>query len=553
MTRTTSIPVLLIGAGPIGLLGARLLGQRGVRCVVAERFPSRLNAPKAHALNPRSLEICAQAGLPMAALHAAGTRPQEGACVRMVTSLVGREIGSLPYERQDDAVRTLTPWPLINIAQPEFEAVLASTVDATPQAEVRHGMAWTGCVQDEQGVLSTLVDTRSGEQHLVHSRYLLATDGAGSEVRQALGIGMDGPDALQTSMMIHFQADLRSLLADRPAILYFLFAPGTSHSLIAYDMGGNWVLMHRVTPEAKVEDFTEAVCRQLIRVAVGVEVPDLHIKGVRRWVMSAQVAQRYREGRAFLVGDAAHRFPPSGGLGLNTGIAEIDNLAWKLAMVEAGHASASLLDTYESERKPIAEINTRQSLSNAMRMRVLLQALDVGADRVVDPSKVNARLDDPSARDTIAQAMDYQRPHFDSLRLQLGYVYGEAPNAHEDLPVNVFIPRTIVGARLPHVALADGRSSLDLIAVGAFTLIVSAGSSVWHEAAGRFGAPIVVREQGRDFECEGALVERLGLGPEGALLVRPDAHLLALAEEASPAAIAHCLDAVQQLLHGLRA
>lgn len=534
------VPALIVGGGPVGLMGALLLARRGVRSLLVEKHASRLDAPKAHALNPRSLEICAAAGLPMAALHAVATRPEEGAVVRMVTSLAGEEFGCLTYERQDEAVRELTPWPLINIAQPDFENIVEQAVSQLPGIDLRRGMEWTGCSEEEGGLLSTLVRRGTGETIQVRSRYLIAADGAGSGVREHLGIAMEGAEALQHNMMIHFEADLRAQLAGRPAILYFLFGPGRSRALIAYDIGRTWVLMHPCAPEAQLEDFDEATCRELIRAALGFDAPGLKIRNVRRWVMSAQVAGQYRKGNAFLAGDAAHRFPPSGGLGLNTGIGDIDNLTWKIAACEAGVASAGLLETYEAERKPIAEANMRQSVHNSRQMRRIAEALGYGPDGEYDGGRIAARLAEPESRARITEAVLLQKDHFDSLRLQLGFIYGAA-DADAGLSVGEFKPRAVAGARLPHLALADGRSSLDLVSISGFTLLAGAHSG-WKSLCAGLGVPVACVSPGADFP------ERMGLGPEGALLVRPDGHILAIARDASASSVGRLREALGSYL-----
>ena len=335
----SDVPVLVVGAGPVGLLGARLLARRGLRTVVAEKYAKPLEAPKAHALNPRSLEICAAAGLPMDRIHALATPAAQGAHVRMVATLATQQIGVLPYERQDEAVRSVTPWPLINIQQPRFEAILDEATRGDGLVDVRRGLEWQSCTQDASGIVSVLRDRTTGKEVRLRSRYLVAADGANSDVRRALGIAMEGPEALQHHVMIHFEADLTRVVGDRPAILYFLFGPAAG-VFIAYDIARTWVLMHPHDPASTpLESYTATVCRNIVETAVGTAVPDLAIRDVRSWAMSAQVAACYRQGRAFLAGDAAHRFPPTGGLGLNTGIADIDNLAWKIAAVEQGWAT----------------------------------------------------------------------------------------------------------------------------------------------------------------------------------------------------------------------
>ncbi|HVN63757.1 MAG TPA: FAD-dependent monooxygenase, partial [Candidatus Binataceae bacterium] len=465
-------PVLVIGGGPVGLLGAQLLGCRKIRTLVAEKHASRLDDPKAHALNPRSLEICNAAGLPMDQIHAASTPRGEGGFVRMVTTLAGREIGVLPYERQDDAVRELTPWPLINIQQPKFEAILEQAASRLPEVKIRRELEWVNCEQTQDSILSTLVDRKTGGNVTVRSRYLVAADGARSTVRDAIGIGMDGPADVAENLMIHFEADLRQVVGARPAILYFLFGPGPGGVLIAYDISRTWVFMYPYRPDQTPrESFDQAVCRKLVLAAIGAPVDGVRIKSVRPWSMSAQVASHYREGAVFLAGDAAHRFPPTGGLGLNTGIADIDNLAWKIAAVLNGWATPGILDSYESERREIAQTNMLQSLSNAQRMLKLGEALGQGAGQSVDSATFEARISDPASRAKVDAAVAAQREHFDSLRLQLGYVYGGSQKGDADVSISAFEPKAIAGARLPHVALRGGRSVLDLVNLDGLTLI----------------------------------------------------------------------------------
>lgn len=529
---TLETTALVVGAGPVGLMSGLLLGRRGVAAIVAEKHAGRLEAPKAHALNPRSLEICAAAGLPMAELTALATPAGEGRWVRMVETLARPDFGALPYERQDEAVRALTPWPLINIEQPRFEAVLERAVQAQAGVALRRGLEWRCGQQIGDAVVSTLTDRATGESVRVRSRYLIAADGAASPVREALGVAMDGPEGLAHNMMIHFHADLRAQVGERPAILYFLFGPQSAGVLMAFDIGRNWVLMHPCRPQDRAEDFDEARCRAAIAAAVGSEPADLVVKGARPWVMSAQVARRYRDGGVFLAGDAAHRFPPTGGMGLNTGIGDADNLAWKIAMVERGQAGPALLESYDAERRPIAQVNAGHSMANALRMRFLFDALGYGPDHRVDRETFERRLADPQARAGVDAAVRFQKDHFDSLRLQLGFAYGDALKADDALPIDAFTPKAVAGARLPHVALADGRSSHDILDRGGFTLIAGPGADAAAPAAEPAPAPMTVRIEGRDFEAvDGAAFAQLGLARSGALLVRPDGHILAVFED----------------------
>ena len=248
---------LVVGAGPVGLMTAILLARQGLRSTVIDRFSMRHGAPKAHALNPRSLEICRSAGFDMEAMKRRATPSEDGGWVRFVTTLAGEEIGVMPYERQDEQVLDVTPTPLINLAQPSFEDVLLEEITRSPLIEVRRGQRWVGCEQTSDAVSSTLEDVETGERSQLTTRYVIGADGAGSAVRRELGVEMVGDDTTQAFITIHFAANLRDVVADRPAILYWIMQPPHAGVLIAYDIDRNWCMLYphdpAVTPR---ESFT---------------------------------------------------------------------------------------------------------------------------------------------------------------------------------------------------------------------------------------------------------------------------------------------------------
>lgn len=521
-------PVLIIGGGPVGLITGILLARQGIASTIVERRDRPATAPKAHALNPRSLEICRAAGVDLDAIYARQTPPGEGATVRFVTRLRGEELGALPYERQDDAVRDLTPTPLINIAQPDFEAVLRDCVGRLPLIELSVGEEWLASVEDERGVVSTIRDRRTEREHEVPSQYLIACDGAASPVRQSLGIAMEGVPAVRHNVNIHFAADLRPLVKDRPAILYWLLDPAVNGTLIVYHLASSIVLVHHYDPARnRPEDFTPERCRELVAAAIGDPAVPFEVLGASPWVMTAQVAARYRQGRIFLAGDAAHRFPPSGGLGLNTGIADAHNLAWKIAGVRGGWAAPALLDTYESERRPVAMANSRQSLVNARLITELFGLLGYTADLGQSERRFAERLADPAMRAAISRNIEAHRQHFDSLALQLGYVYGEGGTPPAD--VSRYVPSFRAGARMPHAWIehrGQRVSTLDLLSDTDFTLLTGPGGDAWEAAARAERVPVKIVRLQRDFvDPDGTWSSRSGIDPAGALLVRPDGHI----------------------------
>ena len=546
-----STTVLVVGGGPVGLVSSLLLRQQGIDHVVVERRTGGLAAPAAHVVSARTFEILRSAGVDMDRVLAACAPAEDGAWVRWVTTLVGDELGRVPFERQHELAEldVVTPTPLRNLSQHRLEAVLRDEVDGLAE-----GVEWAGSVQGPDGVTSTLRDVSTGRERTVSSHYVVAADGAGSRIRAALGIPMEGPDVLQDFIMIHVAADLRHLVGDRPATLYWTMDPEVRGVFVAHDLGSTWVFMHDWDPATEsFEDYTPDRCAALFRAAAGVEDLDLEVEHVRRWRMSCQIAERYRDGRVFLVGDAAHRFPPTGGLGLNTGVADAHNLVWKLAAVERGTARADLLDSYESERRPVARSNADKSLDNALRMIDVFVACGVAGTPEESRTAFDAALATDEGRAAIATATQGQDEHFDMLGLQLGFTYeaGAGPVLDDgtpllavDNPVREYAPSTRPGGRLPHAWVewhGDRVSTLDLVRPDRFVLLTSSGA--W-AAAGEVlvdgPVPLLVVRVGIDvLDHEGAWDAVSGIGGTGAVLVRPDHHVAwrSIGPVADPAAV----------------
>lgn len=533
-TNEARTPVLIVGGGPSGALQALLLAQFGIRSIVVERQVTGLLAPKAHALNPRSLEICRSLGLDMVEIYRRATPRSEGGVVRFLTRLTGREFGTLPYERQDDDAYDFTPTPLINIAQPEFEEVLFGSVERSSLIDFRRGHRWVSSTQSDKCVTSE-IDGPDGRYRLT-SGYMIGADGASSDVRRELAIAMEGEPEILAALSITFHADLRPVLADRHGIIHWLTDPEIQGALLAYHEDRLWSYV-TTQPMTQIDTsrYTPDYCKQLIHDAIGVKsgTIDMEISAVVPWTMRAEVATRYRDGRVFLVGDAAHRFPPTGGLGLNTGIHEVHNLAWKIAAVENGWAGPILLDSYETERRSIALQNTEQSLANARRLEALIELacpLDISADEEVFAVWMN----EGDRRDRIAEAIALQAQHFNSLALQLGFTYGSDMPDFSD--VQAYIPRANAGDRLPHCWLSSGGrriSVLDLLSPVAFTLITGSKASAWEPADLQLGAPCKLVQLDDSHLAPINWLKLTGLDGCGALLVRPDGHVLAKAIDAS--------------------
>jgi hypothetical protein len=382
----------------------------------------------------------------------------------------------------------------------------------------------------DDGVETVLVTTELGEKQIHAFDYVIAADGAGSRIRQSLGIEMEGPEALADYLMIHFTADLRHLTEGRRGVLYFLFEPDVNGALIAYDHAKTWVLMHPWSPQSENrEDYDDERCRALIEKAVGHSLPDAVIENVSPWTMSAQVAAQYRKGRVFLAGDAAHRIPPAGGLGLNSGAGDAQNLAWKLAAVLRGEAGEALLDSYEVERQPVARNNCEQSLNNAAKLFDLIAVLH-GPEPEKAADHYAAVSSDPGAFPQLAEVVEEQRPHFDSFNLQLGYRYAshaihDAAPIPEITDVSDYQPSWEAGAHFPHRWIRRRGEIVplqSLLSASRFTLLCGPTAQTLVT-----NSTIDQVRSGEDYEDSQDWESLTGLPAGGAVLIRPDGHIAA--------------------------
>lgn len=532
------VPYLIVGAGPVGMMCALLLAKLGKHSLVIERRSGPQTAPAAHVVNARTLEICRQAGVDMHAVDRIAKSPADAGHTIWLTRLNGEEVGRLPFERQGDECLQYTPTPLRNISQHRFEPILASTLDSLKETSLRFSQQWESAVQDADGVTSVVRDLASGETREVRSRFLIAADGAGSRIRKSLDIEMDGPPRLQSFMMIHFGANLREIVRERPGVLYWIMDPEAGGAFVAHDIDHEWVYMHGFDPdEESDDDYDDDRCRALVLRAIGEDAP-MEVLHRGSWHMSAQVAQAMRRERIFLAGDAAHRFPPTGGLGLNTGVQDVHGLAWRLAAVEDGWASEAILDDYERERLPVARNNSEQSLRNALKMIEVPVALGVVESATTE--QMTSTLADSAGRAAVVEAIANQAEHFDMLGLQLGYCYGDggvvpdgSPEPEPVNPVREYTPSARPGARLPHAWLeSDGRqiSSLDLVQESGFTLFTWQDHDAWSEAVGKVsksdGVPLTHVRLGEAVrESSHGFAQLCGIERGGAVLVRPDQHV----------------------------
>jgi 2,4-dichlorophenol 6-monooxygenase len=393
---TLRTEVLLVGGGPVGLTGSALLSKHGVANLLVERRRETIRAPAAHVLRPRTLAVFDTIG--------AGDAVREATPLRDLDYIVWcATFGGVEAGRLDTRTETLD-WT--NCPQNLLEPILERYAEQQPKARLLHGATWTGLEQDDAGVRAS-VRHEDGSEQTIEARWMIATDGAGSSVRRALDIAMLGESPEARFFMVHFAADLRPHLVGRSGPLFWILNPESPGTFIIHDPDGSVVFM---TPRFGAEG-EEASLPARLRAALGGDV-EARILAIDTWSMHVQVAERYRKGRVFLAGDAAHRFPPSGGLGLNTGIADIDFLVHQLARVEIGGADAACLDAYERHCRPCAETNAAESFANLKRLGEISQAIGPYADLAALETRL--RTLSPEERKQLDQAIEHQRSHFAS-------------------------------------------------------------------------------------------------------------------------------------------
>ncbi|RSL54658.1 hypothetical protein CEP53_007369 [Fusarium sp. AF-6] len=542
----TSTFALIIGAGPVGLYTAIALAGHGYRSIIVERQAvRRLEQPKAHAINSRALEILKQAGIPLTDLRSMGAEPSDADLLRFESSLSGIEFGSMPYERQDEAVKEFTPEPLTNIPQPKLEAYLQRHAEKTGLVTIHYSWQWQSCVQESAGrIQSEVVNLTVGSFVRIDSQYLLACDGAHSRARTAFGISTSIPRSAYPTSVRYISA---TMTADwtrfRSGMLHVIIQGQELRVFIAYERSSTWVFMFGVPYDDSFEKYTEEYCRAAIDKAVG-EKTDYTIDNICSWEAALRISDTYRSKKfpnAFVLGDAAHSFPNAGGLGVNTGFADVHNLVWKIHAAEKGWTTQAdaLLDTYTAERKPVAEASCRISDYNQFRVTEICSK--VSSTMANNPS---ANWQDPEKRKLLQDTINAQWSFSDHLNLHIGYVYGMedlglAPQGNEKLPANslFYKPRCIPGVRLPHGWVTrQGEtvtvSTLDLVDWSAFTVFAAqAHGDLPTSTKGPNGVPVVYQQLDRDFsDKDGKWSSIMGfMADQGLVVVRPDQHILGIA------------------------
>jgi 2-polyprenyl-6-methoxyphenol hydroxylase-like FAD-dependent oxidoreductase len=486
------IPVLIVGGSLVGLTTAMLLGHHGVPSLSVERHAGTAIHPRAGHFQLRTMEVIRQMGLEerVRAKSLETYSPTGG--IIAVESLAGRELATYVQEL-NEGVEGFSPTVRVFINQDALEPILRERA-LELGATVRNRTEAVALDQDDDGATVTLRDLDSGDERRVRTRYVVAADGNRSPMRARLGIGMRGHPELSRSITIYFRADCAELLRDRNQGVIYVHNPELRGFFRIDRSGGNGFLVINtvgadVTQDSAVDvqsGLTEERALALLRTAIGTDMP-MELVDVANWRAEATCAERLREGRVFLAGDAAHVVPPNGGFGGNTGVQDALNLAWKLAAVVKGEAGPALLDSYEAERLPLCELTVQQAYTRY-------------ATRVVPE-----------------RGTEGVQPPIPDIELEIGLVMRSAAilSEEDDDGALHLAPAALggrPGTRAPHVVLSDGRSTLDLFGSG-FVVLRPAGDGVDDWAPPGAASHVIDAP---------AFAEDYGLSAGGATLVRPD-------------------------------
>ncbi|MDA3629936.1 FAD-dependent monooxygenase [Saccharopolyspora sp. WRP15-2] len=492
-------PVVIAGGGTVGLATALFLGHHGVPALVLERRPEPSNHPRALGISPRSLEFFREVGV-RGGVDAVAVRSTEMWRAEARTAAEIDRPGPAPKLPFPNTASPETPHG--HYPQDRLDSVLIPEARARGAA-IEFDVEVTGVEQDDDGVSVALSDGR-----VVRTDYLVGADGARSAVRRLLGISTTGPGEIgDTTVNILFQADLVGHFGSMPTMTQ-ISHPDASGVLLAVGEQ-RWVL-HVTSPDG--ENFSEERSAAAVRTAIGADVP-VEIVSALTWRATARMADEFRSGRAFLVGDAARTISPLGAFGLNSGLADAHNLAWKLALVLAGKASDRLLDSYHEERHAVSELVTQQAL---LRWE-------------------NPRLHwDPAAVAERAAAGAWNAP-----LVTMGYRYDSSaiidpvvtPPSTEDLLASF---DGAPGSRLPHRWLDETTSTLDLNE-SRFAVFTGPDGEPWGEAAQRVAASSGLELRTAQLDSEWA--RSVGLDDGGALLVRPDGFIAWRTDQAADDAV----------------
>ena len=559
--------VLIIGTGPAGSAMSALLATYGVDNMVVNRYHWLANTPRAHITNQRTMEVLRDLGREVEAeayMHAT-EQDLMGENV-FCESLAGEEIGRMrswgthPLTRAQHQLSS--PCHMNDLPQTFMEPLLYKTA-CSRGSQGRMSTEYLSHEQDAEGVTTTLRDRLAQREFKVRSRYLIGADGGNSLVAEHIDAPIEGKMGVGGSMNILFRADLSKYVAHRPSVLYWVMQPGADVGGIGMGLvrmirpWNEWLIVWGYDINEPTPEVDSAFATNVARQLVGDPELEIELISANTWTVNNAYATELQRDRVFIMGDAAHRHPPSNGLGSNTSIQDAYNLAWKLAAVLKGQAGAGLLASYNAERAPVAkQIVTRANQSIA-EFGPIFEALGMtgGTDYAKIKASMTARTDATATaakqRAALREAIAFKKYEFDAHGVEMNQRYKSQAVVSDgqmeptfDLDAELYFqPTTWPGARLPHAWVYEHdsgakHSTLDLCGRGLFTVLTGIGGEAWCAAAEAVGQELnlnirchVIGPRQRYVDHVGEWARAAEISDSGCLLVRPDQHVAWRLEE----------------------
>jgi 2-polyprenyl-6-methoxyphenol hydroxylase-like FAD-dependent oxidoreductase len=532
MNTLTTTEVLVVGGGPTGMAMGLELRSRGVGFVLVEATDGAVGHPRVSSIGPRSMEFFRRWGIADRIRYSGWPGDHSLDCV-WTTRIGGHELFRLERHTMDTRPEFRhTPEPDAICPQHWLGPLLRSELGTQPDGPVRMRTRLDDFVQDAEGVTATVTDLETDAVTTVRAQYLIACDGTGSEIRKQCEIGAPARHETQVFRNILFRApELRERLGERSAnFFYLMISPVLRYPVRALDGAG----LYRLTVGLRGDTEARQDAETLVRKAIAFDTP-VEVLSDNEWHLVQRVVDTFRDGRVFLVGDAAHTLSPSGGFGMNTGICGAADLGWKVAADLAGWAGPGLLDTYTTERKPVAlegleEAN--RNLERAMRRQIPTEI----NDDTPQGEFVRAKISEGLRRGGLAR-------EFDAPEIHLGFTYAGSPLIVPDPTAENTgdrRPNTRPGSRAPHAWVKPTVSTLDLFGDG-FVLLRFAESGRTNTFADAFGS------RGIPFSAVALDDEEIAEAYDRPfVLVRPDGHVAWRGHELpEPAAAGEIADQVR--------
>lgn len=517
MTANYEVPVLIVGAGPVGLALAGDLGWRGMSCIVVEQSDGSIYQPRQDFVGVRTMEFCRRWGIvgDVEASPYPRDYPQDN--IYIAGSLAeGWEIGRWPSASMNDTKPPpQSPQHRERCPQNMFDPILRKFAGSFESVDIRYQHRLIGCRDEGETVLAKIENVVSGRRCEIQARWLVGCDGASSAVRAQMDVPMEGNAALTYTTNVIFRcADFGALHPIPPGYRFIFIGPeGTWATIVAINGRDEWrfsIIRSGDKPGAPEASEIHA----LIRRAVGREF-DYDILSVVPWTRRELVAAQYDRGHLLIAGDAAHVTSPTGGFGMNMGVGDAVDLSWKLTALEEGWGGEQLIASYTAERRLVAIRTVREASGNLARM------LSPGnnptlLDRTPEGEALRAQVGGD-----LAQAMMRE---WNTLGIHLGYFYDNSPLIIADgtpppsLDPGIYEQPARPGSRAPHHWLADGRSTIDLFGRGfVLTVFDTTDPKPLIDAAADRGLPLTVEKI-----KEPSVAEAYG---RNLVLVRPDGHV----------------------------